>query len=43
MLEASNHIVVCVLCQAKAHICELCNNANDLLFPFQLERVYQVW
>ena len=29
------------LCEAKAFICELCNNDRDFLFPFELGRVTQ--
>ena len=42
MRDASSHIQACTLCQAKAHICELCGNERDLLYPFQTERVHQV-
>ncbi|XP_067118474.1 run domain Beclin-1-interacting and cysteine-rich domain-containing protein isoform X1 [Centruroides vittatus] len=34
-----NHITQCTLCRAKGFICEICNNGDDIIFPFELSRV----
>ncbi|XP_072048930.1 run domain Beclin-1-interacting and cysteine-rich domain-containing protein-like [Amphiura filiformis] len=39
--DAVAHITQCQLCQAKGFICELCNNDQDIIFPFQLMKTYQ--
>ncbi|VDN23724.1 unnamed protein product [Gongylonema pulchrum] len=33
------HVESCEHCSAQAFVCELCDERDDLLFPFQLERV----
>ncbi|MFH4973636.1 hypothetical protein AB6A40_000345 [Gnathostoma spinigerum] len=33
------HIEGCRCCRAQAFVCELCDKKDDLLFPFQLEKV----
>ncbi|KAM6443821.1 run domain Beclin-1-interacting and cysteine-rich domain-containing protein isoform 2-T2 [Liasis olivaceus] len=32
------HVERCMLCQAKGFICEFCQNEDDILFPFQLNK-----
>ncbi|XP_065732352.1 run domain Beclin-1-interacting and cysteine-rich domain-containing protein isoform X1 [Phocoena phocoena] len=32
------HVERCVLCQAKGFICEFCQNADDIIFPFELHK-----
>ncbi|XP_026544934.1 run domain Beclin-1-interacting and cysteine-rich domain-containing protein isoform X1 [Notechis scutatus] len=32
------HVEKCMLCQAKGFICEFCQNEDDILFPFQLNK-----
>ncbi|CAF1620688.1 unnamed protein product, partial [Didymodactylos carnosus] len=33
-----NHIYPCSLCSAKGFICEICSNAKDIIFPYELDR-----
>lgn len=40
-IESLNHINHCQLCLAKGFICEYCKNGDDVIFPFQLNRVIQ--
>lgn len=40
-IESLNHINQCQLCLAKGFICEYCKNGDDVIFPFQLNRVIQ--
>ena len=40
--DANAHIHSCELCNARAFICEVCDNTADLLFPFQGSRIHQV-
>ncbi|XP_038050031.1 run domain Beclin-1-interacting and cysteine-rich domain-containing protein-like isoform X2 [Patiria miniata] len=39
--DAVAHVNQCQLCQAKGFICEVCNNDQDIIFPFQLQKTYQ--
>ncbi|CAH1782155.1 unnamed protein product [Owenia fusiformis] len=39
--ECIKHVKQCQLCQAKGFICELCNNSNDIIFAYELNRVMQ--
>ncbi|XP_033637474.1 run domain Beclin-1-interacting and cysteine-rich domain-containing protein-like isoform X1 [Asterias rubens] len=39
--DAVTHVSQCQLCQAKGFICEVCNNDQDIIFPFQLQKTYQ--
>nr|XP_030715041.1 run domain Beclin-1-interacting and cysteine-rich domain-containing protein isoform X1 [Globicephala melas]XP_030715043.1 run domain Beclin-1-interacting and cysteine-rich domain-containing protein isoform X1 [Globicephala melas] len=32
------HVERCMLCQAKGFICEFCQNADDIIFPFELHK-----
>jgi hypothetical protein len=32
---------VCAVCKGKAHFCELCQDEDNLVFPFQLHRITQ--
>ncbi|XP_058043786.1 run domain Beclin-1-interacting and cysteine-rich domain-containing protein isoform X3 [Ahaetulla prasina] len=32
------HVEKCMLCQAKGFICEFCQNEDDILFPFELNK-----
>ncbi|XP_029070169.1 run domain Beclin-1-interacting and cysteine-rich domain-containing protein isoform X4 [Monodon monoceros] len=32
------HVELCMLCQAKGFICEFCQNADDIIFPFELHK-----
>ncbi|XP_063298892.1 run domain Beclin-1-interacting and cysteine-rich domain-containing protein isoform X3 [Pelobates fuscus] len=32
------HVDKCMLCQAKGFICEFCQNENDVIFPFELNK-----
>ncbi|NXU55708.1 RUBIC protein, partial [Turnix velox] len=32
------HVEKCMLCQAKGFICEFCQNENDIIFPFELNK-----
>ncbi|XP_034988450.2 run domain Beclin-1-interacting and cysteine-rich domain-containing protein isoform X1 [Zootoca vivipara] len=32
------HVEKCMLCQAKGFICEFCQNEEDILFPFELNK-----
>ncbi|XP_070609919.1 run domain Beclin-1-interacting and cysteine-rich domain-containing protein [Erythrolamprus reginae] len=32
------HVEKCMLCQAKGFICEFCQNEDDVLFPFELNK-----
>ncbi|XP_075412395.1 run domain Beclin-1-interacting and cysteine-rich domain-containing protein isoform X1 [Tenrec ecaudatus] len=32
------HVERCMLCQAKGFICEFCQNAADVIFPFELQK-----
>nr|XP_030136450.3 run domain Beclin-1-interacting and cysteine-rich domain-containing protein isoform X7 [Taeniopygia guttata] len=34
----SLHIDKCMLCQAKGFICEFCQNEDDIIFPFELNK-----
>ncbi|NXV58614.1 RUBIC protein, partial [Molothrus ater] len=34
----SQHIDKCMLCQAKGFICEFCQNEDDIIFPFELNK-----
>ncbi|NWI36863.1 RUBIC protein, partial [Picathartes gymnocephalus] len=34
----SLHIAKCMLCQAKGFICEFCQNEDDIIFPFELNK-----
>ncbi|NXP18910.1 RUBIC protein, partial [Scytalopus superciliaris] len=39
LLKAGSlHIDKCMLCQAKGFICEFCQNENDIIFPFELNK-----
>ncbi|NXX32953.1 RUBIC protein, partial [Nicator chloris] len=39
LLKAGSlHIDKCMLCQAKGFICEFCQNEDDIIFPFQLNK-----
>ncbi|XP_078381012.1 run domain Beclin-1-interacting and cysteine-rich domain-containing protein-like [Oculina patagonica] len=40
-IESLSHINHCQLCLAKGFICEYCKNGEDVIFPFQLDRVVQ--
>ncbi|ELU11303.1 hypothetical protein CAPTEDRAFT_226105 [Capitella teleta] len=35
------HITACPLCRAKGFVCETCNNGEDIIFPFEFDRVKQ--
>lgn len=39
LMKCVNHVMQCVLCQAKGFICETCNNETDIIFPFQIAKV----
>uniref|UniRef100_A0A2I3HIH2 Rubicon autophagy regulator n=1 Tax=Nomascus leucogenys TaxID=61853 RepID=A0A2I3HIH2_NOMLE len=32
------HVERCMLCQAKGFICEFCQNEDDIIFPFELQK-----
>nr|XP_013814951.1 PREDICTED: run domain Beclin-1 interacting and cysteine-rich containing protein isoform X2 [Apteryx mantelli mantelli] len=34
----SLHVQKCMLCQAKGFICEFCQNEDDIIFPFELNK-----
>uniref|UniRef100_U3JYH2 Rubicon autophagy regulator n=2 Tax=Ficedula albicollis TaxID=59894 RepID=U3JYH2_FICAL len=34
----SMHVDKCMLCQAKGFICEFCQNEDDIIFPFELNK-----
>ncbi|CAI5776102.1 Hypothetical predicted protein [Podarcis lilfordi] len=34
----TQHVEKCMLCQAKGFICEFCQNEEDILFPFELNK-----
>ncbi|KFP74646.1 Run domain Beclin-1 interacting and cysteine-rich containing protein, partial [Acanthisitta chloris] len=34
----SMHVEKCMLCQAKGFICEFCQNEDDIIFPFELNK-----
>ncbi|XP_062354811.1 run domain Beclin-1-interacting and cysteine-rich domain-containing protein isoform X3 [Cinclus cinclus] len=39
LLKAGSlHIDKCMLCQAKGFICEFCQNEDDIIFPFELNK-----
>lgn len=38
---ARAHIESCPLCRARGHACELCADHDDILFPFNVEKVRQ--
>ncbi|NXK17626.1 RUBIC protein, partial [Arenaria interpres] len=39
LLKAGSlHVEKCVLCQAKGFICEFCQNEDDIIFPFELNK-----
>ncbi|XP_067669768.1 run domain Beclin-1-interacting and cysteine-rich domain-containing protein-like isoform X1 [Haliotis asinina] len=38
--NAMSHILDCPFCQGLGFICELCNS-HDIIFPFQLDKVFQ--
>ncbi|NXU93755.1 RUBIC protein, partial [Xiphorhynchus elegans] len=39
LLKAGSlHVDKCMLCQAKGFICEFCQNENDIIFPFELNK-----
>ncbi|NXK61677.1 RUBIC protein, partial [Sylvietta virens] len=39
LLKAGSlHIGKCMLCQAKGFICEFCQNEDDIIFPFELNK-----
>ncbi|NXB02558.1 RUBIC protein, partial [Cnemophilus loriae] len=39
LLKAGSlHIEKCMLCQAKGFICEFCQNEDDIIFPFELNK-----
>jgi len=33
--DCASHCAQCELCLARGHICEICNNAKDILFPWK--------
>ncbi|KAI1697795.1 putative zinc-RING and/or ribbon domain-containing protein [Ditylenchus destructor] len=41
VLYGETHIEGCVKCRQRAFLCQVCLNAHDLLFPFQLDKVYR--
>ncbi|NXD10490.1 RUBIC protein, partial [Nothocercus nigrocapillus] len=39
LLKAGSlHVQKCMLCQAKGFICEFCQNEDDIIFPFELNK-----
>ncbi|NXS55202.1 RUBIC protein, partial [Brachypteracias leptosomus] len=39
LLKAGSlHVEKCMLCQAKGFICEFCQNEDDIIFPFELNK-----
>lgn len=32
-----DHVLSCPLCSGQGHICQICRNPNDIIFPFDLE------
>lgn len=38
----TEHVKECPLCQAKGYICELCRRANDVIFPFEINKAMEV-
>jgi len=40
VLNCTKHISQCIRCQANGFICEICRNKNDVIFAFELTRVY---
>ena len=39
LADAVSHIKSCPLCQGKGFVCEMCDNANDIIYPFELNKV----
>ena len=32
-----DHVLCCPRCTGQGHICQICRNTNDIIFPFDLE------
>lgn len=39
--EGIQHICKCALCKLKGHYCEICKNKDDIIYPFQIERIFK--
>lgn len=39
LLEAISHVKTCPVCQGKGFVCEFCKNSNDIIFPFEANKV----
>ena len=37
--EALTHVKTCVICQGKGFVCEFCKNSQDIIFPFEVNKV----
>lgn len=39
LLEAISHVKTCPICQGRGFVCEFCKNSNDIIFPFEANKV----
>jgi run domain Beclin-1 interacting cysteine-rich containing protein len=39
LADAVAHVKNCPLCRGKGFVCEFCQNSDDIIFPFELNKI----